>query len=465
MSLDRDRWVLGASVVSESAWVYALMAVAGVAFGVGGSPLAWTAVLAIMAISVLVSRLLPSGTTGMRPVLGTRMAIGVAVIYVVVGTQASGGVDLGWVFKVASGSAPEGFTPKAVMGCLFGVLLWWRGGMLAAQELATELLAMSFRIGVPALAFSAIVDVFNDIDLNITPMIFIFFAAGLGGLGIGHLLPETEGANKSSAWVRLMAGLVAGVLLIGLAFSFVQGEVLSYVTAPFYAIYEAAVALLIWGVFLPIAYVFFFIFDLILDLLGRPLGGQAPEEGQQSQTNQAEDFAESLGLLEGTGQNIWIVQLVAAVLLSAAAIALLYLAARAVRSRTAGRSTGNRESVRGEADVVFDSARLLAGLLPDWLLRRRKRRAFKLPDGPPGVVDVLKLYYQLLTMAEERGITRGPHQTAGQFQNALAQAFPQDLVRAITDAFNRAFYGSHSLAEEQIADMRSTLEGQALQPI
>ena len=58
MSLAQDRLLMAASAVLESIWLYALMAAIGLLFTLGGSPLSWIAVLAILGISVIVARML-----------------------------------------------------------------------------------------------------------------------------------------------------------------------------------------------------------------------------------------------------------------------------------------------------------------------------------------------------------------------------------------------------------------------
>jgi hypothetical protein len=76
-------------------------------------------------------------------------------------------------------------------------------------------------------------------------------------------------------------------------------------------------------------------------------------------------------------------------------------------------------------------------------------------------VDVLRLYYDLLTLADKRGLRRRSNETATEFQQKLEGLFPRDLVHMTTEAFNRAFYGHHPASGEQIARMRSHMNGLA----
>ena len=58
MSSAQDKWVLAAIAVSESAWLYAILGVAALPLQLGSNPLNWFAVLAVLASSLVVSRVL-----------------------------------------------------------------------------------------------------------------------------------------------------------------------------------------------------------------------------------------------------------------------------------------------------------------------------------------------------------------------------------------------------------------------
>ena len=73
------------------------------------------------------------------------------------------------------------------------------------------------------------------------------------------------------------------------------------------------------------------------------------------------------------------------------------------------------------------------------------------------MVEALRIYYQMVTMAERRGFRRRAHETASEFQATLETVFPRDLVRMATAAFNRAFYGNHPELKERIDQMRTSL--------
>ena len=95
----RDRAVIGALVVAESAWLFALLGIIGVGMGAHGSPLGWLAVLALMAAGALSTRVisaLPMG--GLLPYV-IQIAAGATAIYLTISTQVGGSEafwDLAW---------------------------------------------------------------------------------------------------------------------------------------------------------------------------------------------------------------------------------------------------------------------------------------------------------------------------------------------------------------------------------
>ena len=110
------------------------------------------------------------------------------------------------------------------------------------------------------------------------------------------------------------------------------------------------------------------------------------------------------------------------------------------------------------ADVFHDLAQLLFNLLPDRFKRRGRTGDFKLPDGEPDIVDVFRIYFGLLVMADERGFPRPATQTPAEYQDTLEEIFPRALVRSITAAFVKACYGHHAAPRPEIDEMRLSLD-------
>ncbi len=176
-------------LLSDSAWLYAVMVFVGLGSGIGRSPLGWTAIIALLTVSFLTAQLLQ---LILMPAISSyvfQMLTGAVVIFLTLGTQVpSAGqfLDLGWPAGVSS---IPGATLRALAGGVLGALVWWRGGRVASMDSPAETLGFSFRVGTLILATAAVIDVFNSANLNIFPIMFLFFSSGLVGLGISHILP------------------------------------------------------------------------------------------------------------------------------------------------------------------------------------------------------------------------------------------------------------------------------------
>lgn len=466
MNLSQDRLVLASIVLSESAWLFAAFGLVGLALGNGNSPLNWVAVLAIMTVSLLVARFLSMILMPIGAMYAVQMITGVVVIYLTVGTQVTSGIqgtDFGWLGNLGSDNPIEGYFRNVILGSLLGVALWWRGGRLASADFPTENLATTFKIGVLVLAVAAVVDIFHSEDLKVFPMMFIFFGASLAGLSVGHLLPASQQTLNSRTWIRVIGGVVSGIAVVGLLLSLLRGSVLTFVSTPLALILQVSATIIFFVIIFPIG--------LLVELILLGLRGLIGEREMDPDAEEPLAFGEGFGqtlrqLQEGemdSGTSI-LLQIIEFTIIAIIILVVLFFLARAFRRRVRWRrdeAEGMRESVREDADPTNDLARLLFNLLPNRFRRVKHRELRPLPDDEADVVAVFRMYYGILELAEERGSPKPAAQTPTEYQSTLESLFPGDLVRAITNAFNRACYGHHPAPLEQIDEMRTSLENLA----
>ena len=453
----RDRFVVAAILLSESAWLYALIALPGLAARGEGATLSWPAVLAITGSSFIVARGLQLVAMPVRAANAVQMLAGAMALYFTLGTQASigvSGLDLGWIGGLHSDGAPL----MAAFGGLSGVALWWWGGRLASADNPVGRLEASFRLGVIAMAIGAVFDMFHEADLRVFPLMFLFFASGLTGLAVGHRLPATRQAIDEAAWRRVIGVVVSAVLVSGLLFSLLQRNVLSLVGEALLAVPKGLALVVLYVVIFPISYVVIWIMETVRGWFGEPEALEPQEQIESGGVMQS--VREVVEGAEQQGPGVW-VEVLVWVLVAILIVFVLYILARAFRGRMAAREeqeTGTRESLDEDANPAFDLANLLFNLIPDRFRRAKLRRSFRLPDGEPGIVDAFRVYFGMLTLAEERGFPRPQAETPQEYQRTLEQVFPRDLVRTATAAFTRACYGHHPASPEQIQEMRTSLE-------
>lgn len=462
MSSVQNRIVLLSAVVVESVWIYAGLSMLSLMMLPDGSPITWVAALSIMLASYVTARTLSLIIMpGWMP-YSLEMTLGALTVYLVLGTQlqsAGQWLDMGWLSAVFTEDRSEYFIRMCVIGGFTSVLLWLRGGRLATNEFPVEHLSFTFKLGLIVLSVAAIVDIFNAANLRIFELMFVFFAAGLAGLGAGHVLPSTRRALSQRTWTRVIGSIVGVIVLLGFLFSLLQRGLLSFISTPLKFILDGVAKVIFFVVIVPLVFVLEFLISAFFRLLQRFAG--EPPEAQQELEIGAQDFMEQfMKEAEPSEPSIWL-QVAAGIGIALLVGAALYVLARAYRRNLRWRRVdeeGDRESLPEEFDPTMDLARLLFGLLPERFRRRRADSHLRLPEGEQNIVDVFRIYFGMLTVAESRGQGRRVSETPGEHRAALARVLPNRLVQMATEAFNRACYGRRPSTREQITEMQQLLE-------
>ncbi len=474
MIFTRDRLIYIALVFSETAWVYAFVAVLGVAGGSTGSPISFFAIAGLLGLSITTySYLRKKQFQAFEIFYFTATAAGLILAYLIVAASYNqGSFEIGWIVRLVSGEyLPTGQAFKGTAGGLLAAGMWFRGIRLATTAYPEKSLTFSFRLGLFFIGLAAIIDMVVDEQLNVFAMILIFFVAGLAGLNIGNLVPETSASSQAKTWPKAIAGAVVGVVAIGLSFGLLPQGFLSFVTSPVRFVFDNVVKGILIIVGVPIVFG--------LELLNRAIGGFFGRDIDVSEFasqvsglgEEEEEFGDVvtttfLGAQGATGANtsdliLFLNQVVRYALVAAVLFLVtlaLYILLKKAAKRLGLTDDAERESLLDEMSFASDIGDLFSDLLPNLkdLFGRGARKVFRLPDGPPGVVEALKLYYQMLTTAEQNDVSRAGHLTPKEFRTDLRRVFANELVDPATEAFNRAHYGDIPATDEEIARMRSS---------
>ena len=289
---------------------------------------------------------------------------------------------------------------------------------------------------------------------------FLYFAAGLAGLSIGHILPASRQVDQDKVWTRVVGAVVAVVLVAGLLFSLLQKNVLSAASDPVESVAGMATKAVFDVVIIPVGYLVEFVvwaLSAIIGLLSRrdeSFRIENPTAGFVDQMRELEDGTDGGILASLLNALEWVI-------LAVAVLAVLYFLARAYRRRVRlwrVNVEGTREAVSTNVDPARDMAQLLLNLVPSRLRRPGNRKDFALPSDEADVVDVFRVYFGLLVIAAEKGFPRPDSETPSEYQRTLEKIFPLTLVRAATDAFIRACYGHQPAPRSQIDEMQAMLE-------
>ena len=462
MPLRQDRVVLAAHVVAESAWVFALAGIVGALAGFDSSPLSWYGVAGILGLSVFLSRLTPRKGEKVEVMYALMAVLGLAVVYVAVALHVEPGqIRPAWPIDWLINDAPGGYTSRGAFGAILGVLLWWRGTRVASNEFPTDDLSFTFRVGMLVLVAALIYDLNTDQSLSTFPMVFLFFGSSLIGLSAGHLLEESRHSADERTWPKAIGATVAAITAFGLLVALINRGVLSFLSKPATAALDALARGVIWGIFAPIAFVFDVIVGWLINLLGIFKGEQ--EQPQEEEINpEIQGFLETLqeeqeAASEGFALVLQIIEWALVAVIVAIVLLLLGKAFRRVLRGRDRQTEGQRDSVAQDANPVGDVAKLALRLVPD-VLKRPQRKGYRVPDGPPGIVEAFRLYYDMLDTAEEHGITRRKYDTPTEFQGRLEEMFPADVVRPPTESFNLAIYADVPSDRSMIQRLRQGLK-------
>ena len=462
MPLRQDRIVFAAHVAAESAWVFALAGIVGTLAGFDSSPLSWFGVAGVLGLSVLLSRLTPRKGEKVEVLYALMAVLGLAVVYVAVALHVEPGqIRPVWPIDWLINDAPGGYTSRGIFGAILGVLLWWRGTHVASNEFPTDDLSFTFRVGMLVLVVALIYDLNTDASLSTFPMIFLFFGSSLIGLSAGHLLEESRHSADERTWFKAIGATVAAITTFGLLVALINRGVLSFLSKPATAALEALVRGIIWSIIAPIAFAFDVIVGWLIGLLGIFQGeGQEPQEEEFNPETQG--FLETLQQEREEASEAFelVLQIIEWALVVIIIVIVALLLSRAFRRLRRGRvreTEGLRDSVARDANPVGDVAKLALRLVPD-VLKRPPRRGYRVPDGPPGIVEAFRLYYDLLDTAEEHGITRRKHDTPMEFQGRLEGTFPADVVGPSTESFNLAIYADVPADRSMIQRLRKGLK-------
>ena len=462
MSSVQDRSVLIATVVVESIWMYAGLSILALMMLPGGSPISWPASFVIMLASFVVARTLAIIIMPATMPYAIQMVLGVFVVYIVLGTQiqsAGQRFDLGWLSALGSPDIPEFYIRAVVIASIISTLFWWRGGRLASTEFSSDHLSFTFRIGLIVMCFAAVVDTFNSADLKMFPLMFAYFAAGLIGLSIGHIMPASGRQLLQRTWVRAIGLVVGGVVVVGLLLSLLNEGVLRLISAPLGWALNLIARAVFFVIIVPLVYVIEFLVSGLFRFLKWIAGDR--EQVEQETAFGAPGILDDLRQVTEEGEpSVWL-QVLQWSLVAVIVLIALVILARAFRRRLRWRREdldGERESFADQVDPAMDMARLLYNLLPERFRRRKDDPGLRLPDDDPNIVDVFRVYFGMLQTADSRGISRTTDQTPTEYQSTLERVFPQGLVRVVTDAFNRACYGRQPSTPAEIAEMRDAIE-------
>ena len=448
----RQPLVRGSLVLMEALWIYALVAFA-VAITVGGGKPSFIGTLVIVGVSFTISRLL-QGTElslGVLRVWGAVMSI--LVFYAVVRIDFFGDArlwDFSWADMLvnhteasldAAGSAP--------IGVPLLMVFWIRGVLKGQQSIMFEDVLGSFAIGVVVVAAVEVFGSFSDelprgVELIAVP----YIAVGLAAIGLTHAA-RAENALESElmpAWLLAIGGVVLALTVFSLLFVLIDFSTaqkgLEFIAFGIGWVIAGIFFVVAWPVFKILEGIFWFM-AWVADL-GNPsppepaqdLGAQGPPPDQPGpRDNILPNWVDALVRIGVAGG------LVAALVLGTA-----MLFTRFQRRKPEGEL---KESVYSEGRLAAD----LSDFLGSMLGRLRPRGGAPRQSEP-----VRRLYFEMLSAGEARGVARRPVDTPLEIAPRLQTTFASATPGEITGLFDEVRYGAHDPSAEDVRRLREEWE-------
>ena len=470
MTLTRERLTYATLVISESAWLFAFITILGVAAGSSGSPLSFFAILGLLGLSTATYSFIRWKNFQAFELfyIGSTL-FGMVLAYMVMAAayRPEETFTINWIsLLIDSTLKAQGQTFHGVAGGILAVGMWFRGIRLAMVPYPEKSLRLSFRMGLFFIGFAAVMDILIEDQLNIFAMVLIFFGAGLAGLNIGHLVSETSTSAETRTWPKVIGLAVVAILVAGGMFGFLQQSWLEWVTAPVKFVFDRIVEGLLLIIGVPLLLVLEGI-NSAMDAFFNPVEEPLPEFEATATPTPTPGTREFVGGPGGAPEVrapeflVFVTRFIRYGLVVATIVVVsifLYVLARRIAKKLRRDDEPDRESILDEMNFASDIGDLFSDFMSNVrdLFKGAGRRVFRLPDGPPGVVEALRLYYQMLTTAEQNEVARPDHYTPDEFRRDLRRVFPSELVGPATDAFNRAQYGDIPATTEEITKMRAS---------
>ena len=451
MVFSRTQLLYASLAIAESAWMFAIASIIGAAVGLGDSPLPALVIFAVIVLAMSAAWVAGDMGSDVVTLALLQGVTGLIVVYVAVAfkmTEGSPIFDGLWFSRMLSGEFGQAEVLGIVSGFIIAMFLWRRGIMLVVRGEAWETLHRTFRIGIAVISIALISDLATETEIGVGIVIFPFFVASLAGMAIGRVAEEGAWDAASAIWGRVIFAAVGAVITVGVVLG-VLGA--AYGSGPLGLVVSLIVATrdgIFWVleiVLTPPLTLFFWFMQWLRDRFGDPITENPVQGGQQGL--EEEILVEGNQAAEAVGGSL--IDTIISILVWPVGFILLLIVLwiliksfQKLTKEEKKEPDSSRESIRGDSDARSDLANLLGRLVPGFLKNRNdEQEGLRFPADQPGITEVFKLYFRLLTVGLTRGAVLESHMTPAEVEGRLVMALPGAQVDQITRRFEAACYG------------------------
>ncbi len=335
-----------------------------------------------------------------------------------------------------------------VISFVFLVVLWWRGGHVAQDDVTLDSVRSTFQLGIGVVFLAVIVDAISPNDVTNGFLILAFFGVGLAGLSMARFASESGDTQLMSAdWFIPIGITVGGVLLLGLLISLVGLGGLDDVTRAIFAFAGKVGLWILRPVALGIGYLAAAMVLLITWLASLMGGGDL--SGLEEAQLRIEQFHESLGEGENNGPPGLLVAFLKWGAFLAATTVTGWILYRLFRFRRLFRRSGEVEETRESLFSWERANRDLSSLIAGWW-NNLVGSAGAEGRSSTQPANAREVYHSFLTLSADVGQPKRGEQTPKEHQHVLGWTLPPEPVAHIVDGFQDAHYGHAEPPERQM---------------
>lgn len=342
---------------------------------------------------------------------------------------------------------------RQVLVFAFLVILWWRGGSIAHDDVTLDTVRSSFQWGMVVVFGAVLIHSLSSASLVSGFLIVGFFGVGLAGLALARFSSEAgDSQNMALDWWAPIVVSVAVVLLLGLLISAAGLGGLDDVTRALLKIIGNIGFWVLKPILLGLGYLaglLVAVGNWISSMFG---GGDL--SGLERAQEQIRQFHENMQNQTGEKGFPSVLAALAKFLAFVVSVSLAgWLLHRIYRFRRLLRSAGEVEETR---ESVFSWTRAnqdLASFVGDWWDKLVAVGGAG-PKKAPEPQNPREFYHALLALAARLGRPRQEWQTPKEHQGTLLGLFPGEPVSRIVDGFELAYYGGSQAEERDIERLR-----------
>ena len=461
MTSIQDRVITMSLVMVESIWLYGLFSVLGILLGLSGSPISWISCLIVYGFGLYFSRIISWLRLNNLTSSLLMVFIGFILIYITVGFDVlpSGtGFSMSWLTQFYSSKTDStGSMFYVIMAVLCALITWARSLRSGSDDFPLDTLVFAFRVGILVLVVAVTVDTFYSKRLYMHLLMFLFFSASLCGMSFGHIMPSSR-QIKTYTWFPVMLGIVATILSVGALLAALQPSIISLLSRPIIYVSYMLGQLLIYLIVVPVAFLIHIVLKAIIWMIGdrepNPAFAQIAETSRERMSLQ--EFASESGSDSGFMFSQFFE--IGAMFIGAAFIFMVLF--WAFRRRTQwGREVYEKEKLYTSHDVdPFSDLFRLSKNLFSREKYNQKNKDYVIPeDLDEYSADILKSYYEMRQMAENRGVKFNKNFTPAESVSAFNKLFSIENVKFVTEKFVHVCYGKVRYGQTEAKIVRDKL--------